>query len=85
MPDFTSTSVTTNVLKCPIILENGKKITYNIPDPKSGLTKNDLENESSNTGFLGYAINNNLILKDGYQPTGNEDPYYYTTEKIVFD
>lgn len=85
MPDLTSTTVTTNVLKCPIVLEDGSKITYNIPDPQSNLTKSDLTSSSASTGFIGYIINESLVLKDGYQAVGSEDPYYYTTEKIVFD
>lgn len=85
MPDLTSTTVTTNVLKIPIKLYDGSKITYNLQDPKTGLSKNDLIDETKDTGFAGYVVSENLIDKNGLQGVETQDPYYYNTEKIIFD
>lgn len=85
MADLTSSTVSTTTLKVPITLDDGSKISYNIPDPVSGLSKSDLETPSSATGFAGYVVLENMILKDGAEGTGTGDPYYYETSKIIFD
>lgn len=86
MPDLTSTTVTTSTLKVPILLENGKSITINVPDPINNLTKNDLALSSSEKGFAGYLVNENLIVtQDAVMAVEVGDPFYYNTEKIIFD
>lgn len=85
MPDVTATTVSTTVLKVPIILEDGSKITYNLSDPKDGLTKDDITDQTKTTGFAGTLVNDQLINKGGYRPEDVGEPYYYNTEKIVFD
>lgn len=85
MPDLTSTTVTTSTLKVAIVLENTKKVNINIPDPVEGLTKAQLETPDNEKGFVGYIISESLINKGGYMATGSDDPYYYTTEKIIMD
>lgn len=85
MPDVTSTTTTTNVLKCPLKLEDGSKLTITVPDPKSDLTKDMICEGTNATGFIGYILDENMINKDGVEAVGEETPYYYTTEKIIFD
>lgn len=85
MPDLTSTTVTTNVLKVKIELDNNKSITYNIQNPKTGLSKDDVENASKETGFAGYMVNENLIKNGSAMAVEVGDAYYYETQKIVFD
>lgn len=85
MPDVTSTSVTTSVLKCPIILENGKKLTINVNNPKENITQAELENSSGEKGFVGTLINEQMINSGGYQALEADHAYYYTTSTITID
>ncbi len=85
MPDLTSTTVTTSVLKVPFTLEDGNKLTVNLPDPQPNLSKDDITGSTGDKNFAFYIVSENLISKDGIAATGVGEPYYYNTEKIVFD
>lgn len=86
MPELTSSTVETNVLKVKIILDDGKSVTYNIQNPVANLTKNDVANASDDQGFAGYIVSENLLnVDDGAQAVDVGDAYYYQTQKIIFD
>ena len=65
----------TVVLKLPITLDNGKTLTYSLPDPKGGLTKTEADTA------MDYIVNENTIIYDGAQAVGHETGYLYKTEK----
>ncbi len=65
-----------SVLKMPIILENSKKITITLQDPKTNITQTEVST------FTNYVINNAIIRYNGYYPVSAEEGYIYNTNEI---
>lgn len=65
-----------SVLKMPLVLQNGKKITINLSDPKQNVTQAQCQT------FTNHLIANNVISYGGYGVVSAEPAYLYNTNEI---
>lgn len=67
---------TTTVLRMVFKLENGKTAQFNLTNPKSGVTKTEVDD------IMTEMIEDRAILKDNSEATGIKESYIYQTNKI---
>lgn len=75
MADLKDT-VTTSVLRMIFTLADGKTKTYNLPDPKSNLTKAETK------AVMDDMVTNEVIMVNNVEATAFKDAYIYQTNKI---
>lgn len=66
----------TEVLKIMMNLPGGKTLTWSIADPKSGLTKTEVET------LINDMITRSAILVNDVEPESFKDAYVYQTNKV---
>lgn len=69
-------TITTTVLRMIFIVENGKTTQWNLPNPKTGITKTEVET------FMNRVINDEAILYQNQEAVEIKDAYIYQTNKI---
>lgn len=67
---------TTTVLRMIFGLENGKTAQFNLTNPKSGVTKTEVDD------IMTEMIEDRVILKDNSEATKIKDIYIYQTNRI---
>lgn len=75
MADLRDT-ITTSVLRMIFTLADNKTKTYNLPDPKSGLTKAGVQS------VMEDMITNEVVMVNNVEATAFKDAYIYQTNKI---
>lgn len=67
---------TTRVLRMIWSTEANATIQWNLPNPKSGIAKSEVD------GFMSEAIDDQFLLKDNHEINDIKDAYIYETNKI---